>query len=740
MTDVRARSNLANELGSARARPSEAAGSLLPIVECRSGSEDTETAQEDAERLYRLFWETTTDAVLIIDSNSIIRFANPSVLQVFGHLPTSLINMSLGLLQPEHIREVHQQGMRRYLESGVKKADWRAVESVGLHASGAEFPIELAFSELVLANARLFVAFVRDTTVRKRAEAALLAEKELAETTLRSIGDAVISTDADGAVVFLNQMAECLTGCTGVQATGRDVHGVLELVDQTTYTKLTLPLDLHPAAAGPGLIPLGTLLRSADGAFIPIEGCTAPIKNLSGAFSGFVIAFRDVSLSRKLAEQVSYQASHDALTGLPNRSEFEMRLREALALASKEGRPCSLLYLDLDQFRIINDTCGHFAGDQLLIQLAGVLASNVGETNVLARLGGDEFGVLLDNCEPTSAARIAEKLRCAVADFTFIWNGRPFATSASIGLVSYNDHGLTPTVMLSQADEACYVAKDEGRNRVRSYEVGDEALGLRHSEMEWVGLIRQALVEDRFVLFSQPIVLVDNPGEPCTHFEFLLRMRDTDGQLVLPMAFMPAAERFGLMPLLDRWVIRAVTEEVAARIRTSGVTNKSCFAVNLSGASLADLELPQYITSCLQEAEIPPEVICFEITETVAIGNLSSASNLIKEVKQLGCKFSLDDFGSGMSSFSYLKHLPVDYLKIDGSFVRNIATDEIDRAIVVSINEIGHLMGLRTIAEFVEDENIMKELRLIGVDYAQGYYVGRPVPWQSSKSGEMLGK
>lgn len=737
MTDVRARSNLVNELCTTSARPGETAKSLLPIVECLSGMEVTETAQGDAERLYQLFWETTTDAVLIIDSNSIIRFANPSVLKVFGHLPASLINMPLGLLQPEHIREVHQQGMRRYLESGVKKADWRAVESVGLHASGAEFPIELAFSELVLANSRLFVAFVRDTTVRKRAEAALLAEKELAETTLRSIGDAVISTDADGAVVFLNPMAECLTGWTSAQASGRNVHGVLELVDQTTCATLTFPLDLQPAAASPGIIPLGTLLRSADGSFLSIEGCRAPIKDISGAFSGFVIAFRDVSLSRKLAEQVSYQASHDALTGLPNRSEFEMRLRDALAVVSKEGKPCSLLYLDLDQFRIINDTCGHIAGDQLLIQLAGVLASNIGETDMLARLGGDEFGVLLDNCDRISAARIAEKLRCAVANFTFIWNGRPFATSASIGLVSFDDHGMTPAEMLSQADEACYVAKDEGRNRVRSYEAGDEALGLRHSEMEWVGLIRQALVEDRFVLFLQPIGLVNSTNEPCTHYEFLLRMHDTDGQLVLPMAFIPAAERFGLMPLLDRWVIRAVTEVVAAQMRFGAVTSKSRFAVNLSGASLADLELPQYIASCLKEAGIPPEVICFEITETVAIGNLSSAINLIKEVKQLGCKFSLDDFGSGMSSFSYLKQLPVDYLKIDGSFVRNIATDEIDRAIVVSINEIGHLMGLSTIAEFVEDENIMKELRLIGVDYAQGYYVGRPVPWQSSKSDEV---
>lgn len=734
MAKVHANPELVNECG-AHARACEAAGDPLPLVERLSSPEATDTAQGDAERLYRLLWETTTDAVLIIDSSSIIRFANPSAMQVFGHLPASLINVPLAQLQPERIRDVHEQGMKRYLESGEKRVDWRAIESVGLHASGAEFPIELAFSELVLANCRLFVAFVRDTTMRKRAEAALLAEKELAETTLRSIGDAVISTDDGGLIVFLNPMAECLTGWTSALATGCDVHSVLDLVDQATCAKLVLVLDAQSAAAGLGPIPMGALLRSAAGTLVPIEGSTAPIKNLSGAFSGFVIAFRDVSLSRNLAEQVSYQASHDALTGLPNRSAFETHLRAALGEASEERQPCSLLYLDIDQFRIINDTCGHIAGDQLLIQLAGVLAANVTKSDMLARLGGDEFGVLLGNCGPTAAARIAEKLRCAVADITFAWNGRPIATAVSIGHVSFNDPGVTLAEILSKADEACYAAKDAGRNRVRSYEAENEALGLRHSEMEWVGLIREALVENRFVLFSQPIVLLDGASDPCTHYEFLLRMHDRNGQLVLPMAFIPAAERYGLMPLLDRWVIRAVAAQVAERIAAGEVTEKSCFAVNLSGASLADVELPLHISSCLKEAKIPPEVICFEITETAAIGDLSSASTLIREVKQLGCKFSLDDFGSGMSSFSYLKHLPVDYLKIDGSFVRDIATDEIDRAIVVSINEIGHLMGLSTIAEFVEDEKIMRELRLIGVDYAQGFFVGRPVPWQGHLAG-----
>ncbi|HEC17457.1 MAG TPA: EAL domain-containing protein [Sedimenticola sp.] len=435
---------------------------------------------------------------------------------------------------------------------------------------------------------------------------------------------------------------------------------------------------------------------------------------------------------REVEQTIRHMAYHDPLTNLVNRIEFERRLRRALADAREHRRHHALLYLDLDQFKIINDTSGHIAGDELLRQLAILLHEKVRDRDTVARLGGDEFGVLLEHCPADHAQQIAETLRQAVKDFRFIWQDKVFSIGVSIGLIGITEVSSSVKEVLSAADMACYAAKDLGRNRIHVYTEGDAELALRRSEMQWASHITQALEEDRFLLYQQAILPAADDktaGGGGQQYEFLVRMRDKDGGLILPEVFIPAAERYSLMPALDRWVVNAACSHLAALHDKTGRTGKpGPFFINLSGASLGDSTFFDFIRQMVQQHGIPPESVCFEVTETVAIANLSHTVEFIREIRELGCRFALDDFGSGMSSFSYLKTIPVDYLKIDGGFVQHMTTDPMDYAIVEAINQIGHVAGLRTIAEFVENEATRLKLRAMGVDYVQGYGIERPEP------------
>ncbi|WP_334187719.1 EAL domain-containing protein [Noviherbaspirillum sp.] len=689
-------------------------------------------AHKNAELLYRTLWETTTDAVLILDMDDVIRYANPSTLQVLGYMPEELIGKDLATIQPERFREAHRRGKQRYLQSGLKKLDWRSTEATALLRDGTELPVEISFSDMDLNGRRLFVGFFRDIAERKKAEAALFEEKERAQTTLKSIGDAVVSADVDGKITFLNPIAEQLTGWRNEEAAGRTLSQVLNLVDEETGMPVACLSPDTTASGRPAGIGSRTLLMRRDGEQFSVEGSIARLLDRDRQSTGCVIAFRDVSLARKLAAQLSHQARHDPLTGLVNRMEFERRLRLALGKVEVNGIGHGLLYLDLDQFKVVNDTCGHVAGDELLRQISAVLRLNLRDSDTLARLGGDEFGVLLESCPPDAALRIAEKLRQAVAEHIFAWEDKRFTVGVSIGHVNFDDDTLTLAEILSNADAACYVAKERGRNRIYTYLPKDQALATRHVEMEWIGRITSALDEQRFCLYVQPIIdLQRSAAEPFStpsHSEVLLRMRERDGRMVLPMAFIPAAERYNLMPALDRWVIRSVFAHIAASVAAGGRASRVCYAINLSGASLADENFLNFVRREFAESGIAPSQICFEITETIAIANLVNAATLMGELKALGCSFALDDFGSGMSSFAYLKHLPVDFLKIDGCFVRDIVDDPIDHAMVASIHHIGHLMGIRTIAEFVENDLILDKLRSIGVDFAQGNAIGAAAP------------
>ncbi|UXI68764.1 EAL domain-containing protein [Tahibacter amnicola] len=567
-----------------------------------------------------------------------------------------------------------------------------------------------------------------DIADRKKAEAQLFAEKERAQVTLASIGDAVIATDIHGSVEYLNPVAESLTGWTNAQARGLPLAMVCDIDDEATGSGVRDPVEA--VLRERGTVALGTklLLRRRNGGTTPIDETATPIRDRDGEIDGVVLVFRDVSRERQYSETLSYQASHDLLTGLYNRHEFERRLDLALQQARLLQRPYALLYIDLDQFKLVNDTAGHAAGDEMLRQIGKLLQRQVREDDVVARLGGDEFVVLLDNCPPDAAQRVAQKLRQAIAEQPYHCGQRHFTAHASIGLLDLGSAPLTRDDVLGIADAACYVAKDQGRDRVHRYHPDDTLLNSRRGEMAWVERLHRAFERGQLRLYRQDIVPLGAEPYEGSHFEVLLRLEEED-RVIVPMAFIPAAERYGLMPLLDRWVIRAAFHRMALARRVPGGERISLCAINLSGASLADDSFVDYAKEQFIHFGISPESICFEITETVAISDLNRAASFVQELRALGCRFALDDFGVGMSSLTYLKTLPVDFLKIDGSFVRDMRSDAIDRAMVEAIHRVGQVTGKATIAEMVEDAATLEEARMLGIGFAQGYAVAKPRPF-----------
>lgn len=569
---------------------------------------------------------------------------------------------------------------------------------------------------------------VTEITERRKADAQLFAAKERAEVTLQSIGDAVITTDASGRIDYLNPGAERLTHWTTERARGLTVGAICRFVVESSGKSIEDPvmqvLNAEPMWSQSDKL----VLAHAEGLQVAVDLSVTPIRDRAGNMDGVVLVMRDVSSDREHAAQLTYQASHDVLTGLINRREFERRLARAMAASDASGLPFTVLYLDLDQFKVVNDTCSHAAGDELLRQIAALFLGHVRVCDAVARLGGDEFVVLLENCDADDALTIAESLRVAIGDLPFAFGERHFATTASIGLVSLSgDTRLAREDILGAADAACHLAKEKGRNRVQTYHLDDDEVAVRQSEMCWVSRIQAALASDRFCLYAQDIVDLRETSQ--RHVELLLRMVDEHGALIPPRAFIPAAERYGLMPSIDRWVVQSAFAALRRAHDRDTSSAPSLCAINLSGNSLCEDGFGCFLRQQFTAFGIAPSSICFEITETAAISSLSRATAFIRDMRSLGCYFSLDDFGAGMSSFTYLKHLPVDFVKIEGGFVKDMIEDPIDLAMVEAINNIGHVTGKRTIAECVGTPELLDAVRRLGIDFAQGFAVSVPRPF-----------
>ena len=682
----------------------------------------SEEALRESEAKFRGLFETIAEGVYQSRRDGRFISVNPAFVEIFGYsnaeeiyaLPSAESLYWNPTERLEFVRRVEAEG------------EIRNFEFVARHRSGHQL--------VLLENARAlrdsagrmtgYEGTLNDITERKRAEQAVFAEKERAEVTLQSIGDAVISTDAAGRIEYMNPISENLTGWNADEARGRAIGDVLNLVSEQKHEPLENPL-LRALGRGEGRAEGAgdtSVLVTRSGQEIAIQESAAPICDRQGKMIGAVIVFHDVTKERRLKRALAYQASHDALTGLINRREFDNRLQAAVQRAQRGEDQHALLYIDLDQFKVVNDTCGHQAGDRLLRDVTGLLQTRIRASDTIARLGGDEFGVLLESCTIDQATRIAEGARQSIRDYRFVWGATALSVGASIGVVEIKRDTESVAALMSAADIACYAAKDGGRNRVHVYD--SAGVSSRHREMHWVARVTRAAEENRLELFFQPIAAIGSQSPPRFH-ELTVKLRGDDGQLVPPSEFIPAAERYNAMSIIDRWVVQRAVELLKER-QQRGV-QLPMLAVNVSGTSLNEQAFVDLALSMLADPVIAGS-ICFEITETAAVTNLADAIHFMRELKTRGCKFALDDFGTGLSSFMYLRTLPVDYLKIDGQFIAQIATDPVDRSMVEAIGKVGRALGIATIAECVETAVVLEELKRLGVDFAQGYYIARPLP------------
>ena len=566
---------------------------------------------------------------------------------------------------------------------------------------------------------------ITDITSIKESEDEINEERQKNLLTLNALNDAVIITDSEGNIRHMNPKAEKLTGWHIEETLGNNITNVYRIISELSKDTVESPVT-KSIKLGQNIGLQNHILVPKVGEEISIEDSVTAIINTEGETTGAVLVFRDISGARQLTRQISYQSSHDELTGLVNRREFERKLKLTIESAKKKNTIHAMVYIDIDLFKVINDTCGHIAGDQLLRELAPVVQEEAPQGDIVGRLGGDEFGILLHNCTAEQAMMACNRIRNTVEKQGFSWRGQNFIISLSMGIVLINNETENVSEVLRKADSACFVAKDSGRNKLHLYREDDIEMANRHGEMQWVSKLKDALDNDRFILYYQTIAPLNQDDSQGKHYEILLRLTDEDGKLVPPFIFLGAAERYNMITKIDYWVIKNTFKWLHEH--PDHLKELSLCSINLSGNSLGDSGLLSHIEMQFEKYNIPPEKICFEVTETMAVANTDVAKELIQSLREYGCKFALDDFGTGMASFEYLKNFPVDYLKIDGSFVKDMIDDPIDSAMVKSINDIGHVMGKKTIAEFVENDDIGAKLREIGVDFAQGYGIAKPTP------------
>lgn len=619
------------------------------------------------------------------------------------------------------MRTPQGRGGRRSGGLTIFGCTWPAICSAQTQPQPSTTLAVIALFFALVGTAWFLIAHLR--RVERRSSAALERTWE----PLRGLREGVIATDREGRIVFVNAAAEALTGWSEREAVGRPMHSVYHVIDEHTRAPLDYIAGGAPDSDDTGRAAVRLIRR--DGEETSVHDSLSEMHGEAQGRTGYAVVFHDVSRLRALAQQLSWQASHDSLTGLVNRRELELRLAKLLDTSHGQGRQHILLYIDLDNFKTVNDSCGHAAGDELLRNLTALMGTKIRGSDTLARVGGDEFAALLETCPLDQGLRIANGVREVVRDFRFVWEGKSFTVGASIGLVPIDAASGSIADVLTAADACCYEAKNKGRDRVQVHRP-QQNVQREAGEPQMISRISNAFENGDFVLYQQYIrPLKQAVSSP--HFEVLVRLRSADGELIPPMAFIPAAERYNLLTAIDRFVITELLRVLSARSRSGSAPiapDAGMYSVNLSGPSIGDSSFPEFLRRQLAKYPVPPSLLCFEVTETTAISNLTKAADLMHELKAIGCRFALDDFGIGMSSFAYLKYLPVDFLKIDGTFVKDMACDEMDCAIVEAINRIAHILGMQTVAEIVEDQATLDLLCKLGVDYAQGFHIARPEP------------
>jgi diguanylate cyclase (GGDEF)-like protein/PAS domain S-box-containing protein len=698
---------------------------LLDLGEQRVPPTAPETAPDAFAGLFNVLADTLPEVALI--HTDTILFANPAAGDLFGVDSATLVGKPLADL----LRPAYRALMRKHIADHLGGTEpLQPIEVQLISGDDRGLWVELYSKRLKFRGENAFLTVAHDITHRKSLEASLGRGKLQARITLESIGEGVITTDLNGTIDYLNEAAEQLLGGTRSAGLGKRLLDLLTLVDEVDRSSLGDPVA--KCLSERKRINLGRrallLSKQAEREF-STELTASPIRGPDGQIAGCVVIFHDVSEVRGLAREMSYQASHDALTGLVNRAEFERRLGAALDSARGEGVSHVVSYLDLDRFKLVNDTSGHIAGDNLLREISALLKQRVRDSDTVARVGGDEFAMLLAGCPLDKARQIADDICQAVSDHKFAWQDRVFDIGVSIGLVEVGKDSGSAEGVLSAADSACYVAKQQGRGRIHVYSTRDEVLARERGEIQWLQKLQRALKENEFELYVQPIVALTGRTQVGPAAEILLRMRDESGASILPSHFLGSAERYQLMSHIDRWVVQTALTAIAGG--APHLPNGRTCGINLSAQTLGDDDFLEFVVDVLDHTGVEPEKICFEIRESAVVSQLDQAQRFINVLHGIGCRFALDNFGSGIGSFANLKNLSLDYLKIDGVYTHDVENDSVNREMVAAMVKLARTLDFRVVAEQVEDQASFEALRGLGVDFVQGYVVERPRPLQS---------
>ncbi len=682
--------------------------------------DDKDRKLREREELFRNLAESVQESIIVHRENII--YVNPKTAQRRGLRQDDLLDRAaLELLHPQY-QELGKRLLMRALkgESPPSRTEMKMLDRDG---NGYWAEVSSVLIEYQGQKAALTTAV--DISHRKQIETALMREKERVQVTLESIGEGVITTDTAGLVDYMNGAAEQLVGIARERARGNKLVDLVALVDESD--RKPLPDPVAAALAERRRVDLGRrALLVADTQEYSIELSVSPILDDREGLVGAVTVLHDVTELRGLARKMSYQASHDALTGLSNRREFEQQLKAALKSAHSGDATHVVCYLDLDRFKAVNDTCGHIAGDNMLREVAALIKDEVRDSDVVARLGGDVFGMLLVGCPLQKARQIAQDVCVAVRDYRFVWQDRIFDIGVSVGLIEIGRESGTVDDALSAADSACYVAKQKGRGRVHVYSARDEAVARHRGEIQWLQKLQHSLRDNRFELVAQPIVSLVGHVDEGPYCEVLLRLRDDNGQMILPSEFVRAAERYQLMPAIDRWVVQTAFSAISNGVLR--LPEKRCCSINVSGQTLGDARFLEFVVDCIDRSGVQPGQVCFEVTEASMVSNLSHASRFIGVLHGMGCKFALDDFGSGLGSLANLRSLSLDYMKIDGSYTRGLERDQVNQAMVSAMLSLARTLGIKVIAEEVETREALEAVRAQGVQYAQGFAIGGPKP------------